>query len=352
MQKTDALGAGTNYNSEPNEIKMAIQNAVNVALFLHRSPDLDSLCSNIAMHTYLDSIKKPHTLFSIDKVPNAYDLMDTSFIKANEDPAKLDFSSFDLVIGIDMAAPSVSTQDKTFSYPELGLSNKKLLKINIDHHDNSFWGDINFSFPHRNSACSVLYSLFKEIGFTIDSQLANVMLLGHLADTGVFQNQLTSEDLRVSADLIDKGAQGSKLIWFLNFNLDYLAFKRRAYVLSKTTFDKDRNIAYSSLSLKENQDLGISPELDVDMNGKEVQDIRRIKGINFAMFFKEKSEKRVTVSFRSNNPDFDVSKIAVLLGGGGHKNAAAAMIPDSTLDEAIKYTLKVIDAYNERSLED
>jgi nanoRNase/pAp phosphatase (c-di-AMP/oligoRNAs hydrolase) len=118
VQKTDAHGTGTNYNSEPNEIKMAIKNAVNIALFLHRSPDLDSLCSNFAMHAYLESIKKPHTLFSIDRVPNAYELIDTSFIKANEDPAKLDFSPFDMVIGIDMAAPSVSTQDKNFKHPK------------------------------------------------------------------------------------------------------------------------------------------------------------------------------------------------------------------------------------------
>ncbi len=351
MHKIPAQETGTNYNSEPNEIKTAIQNSKNIALFLHRSPDLDSLCSNYAMHVYLESIKKPHTLFSLDKVPNSYDLFDTSFIKSNEDPAKLDFSPFDLVIGIDMGSPSVSTQEKSFSFPELGLNGEKLLKINIDHHDNSFWGDINYSFAHRNSACSILFTLFQAFGFEVKNNLANVLLLGHLADTGVFQNQLTSEDLRVSAELIDRGADGAKMIWYLNFNLDYLAFKRRAYVLSKTTMDRERNIAYSSLSIKENQDLGISPELDVDMNGKEVQDIRRIKGINFAMFFKEKSDNRVTVSFRSNNPEFDVSKIAVLLGGGGHKNAAAAMVPDSTLDEAIKYVLKVIDAYNERSLE-
>jgi oligoribonuclease NrnB/cAMP/cGMP phosphodiesterase (DHH superfamily) len=54
--------------------------------------------------------------------------------------------------------------------------------------------------------------------------------------------------------------------------------------------------------------------------------------IDFVMLWSKTPEKKYRINFRSNNPNIDVSKIAVMLGGGGHKQAAGAMINISPWD--------------------
>lgn len=332
-------------NPSVNQIKEAISNAKNILQILHRSPDLDCICSNFALHSYLKSINKKHSVFCVDKVDHVFDLFKADFVQSPFDPATINFSDYDLIVGLDLATESIVSKDKAFKYPP------HLKKINIDHHQGSSWGDINYVLNNRNSASSILYELLKEFNFNFDSTTLHALLLGYLADSGVFQYDLHAQDLRIAAELVDRGVNINKLIWYLNFNLEYKAFLRKRKVFDNTVLDNERNIAYSKISLEELTELGIDINGDTQLKGGDVEDIRKIKGINFAALFKEKPGNMVTVSFRSNNPDYDVSKIANYLGGGGHKNAAAAMLVDTSLDEAIKTTLKVIDRHTEHQVE-
>ena len=50
----------------------------------------------------------------------------------------------------------------------------------------------------------------------------------------------------------------------------------------------------------------------------------RTKGVKVGIFFRE-DKSEIKVSLRSN-VDFDVSKIAISMGGGGHKRAAGINI--------------------------
>ncbi len=66
---------------------------------------------------------------------------------------------------------------------------------------------------------------------------------------------------------------------------------------------------------------------------------RIVKETDFGMIMIEIKEKSLAISLRSRT-DFDVSKIAVALGGGGHKNAAGATIEGKEYNKAVEKALQ------------
>ena len=62
----------------------------------------------------------------------------------------------------------------------------------------------------------------------------------------------------------------------------------------------------------------------------------------------EEKKDFVTCSFRSRG-NFDISKIATELGGGGHKEAAGARIVGFSFDEAVKKVLDVARKYAKKT---
>lgn len=76
-----------------------------------------------------------------------------------------------------------------------------------------------------------------------------------------------------------------------------------------------------------------------------MNDLKRVRGWNLCFALVEQEQGTVGVGLRSReDSNYDVSKIAVALGGGGHKAAAGARIKGSIAEakakikEAIKKT--------------
>ncbi len=306
---------------------------------LHTGPDLDSLCSNYAMYQYLKNLGKSCDVFSYDALPNNFGLFDTKFIKVGVETSDIDFKGYDLFIGLDLGDLNMLSRLKDFQFPK----NLALKKINIDHHGNKKWGDINLIEEKRASTCLILYSLFAELNFKMDKNLKTALLLGYLFDSGIFHYKHNSEDLRIVADLIEERIDIDELIWSLNFNTDYDTFQYKVKVLSNVNYDTKRKIAWSKLSVMDKKELGG----ELTRNKKTigwVDTFKDIKGIKFAVMFNESEKGYVSVSFRSNQRDYDVSKLAKALGGGGHKSAAATVLRETNLEQAIKRTFEVIDS--------
>jgi phosphoesterase RecJ-like protein len=68
--------------------------------------------------------------------------------------------------------------------------------------------------------------------------------------------------------------------------------------------------------------------------------VRYIEGVEVAVLFREASGKCVKVSMRSKG-DFDVSRVALYFGGGGHQKASGCSM-DVSLDKAEEAVLAVI----------
>jgi phosphoesterase RecJ-like protein len=72
--------------------------------------------------------------------------------------------------------------------------------------------------------------------------------------------------------------------------------------------------------------------VDADLVAAEgfVEYIRSLRQVEVAIFFKERAGGQISVSLRSKG-DFDVSEVARLFGGGGHRKAAGCRFQDELL---------------------
>ena len=68
-----------------------------------------------------------------------------------------------------------------------------------------------------------------------------------------------------------------------------------------------------------------------------VNELLTIDGVRFAVLFKELDGDRTKLSFRSKG-NLDVNRLAGRFGGGGHTNAAGAIVPGG-LEETIRSVL-------------
>ena len=73
-----------------------------------------------------------------------------------------------------------------------------------------------------------------------------------------------------------------------------------------------------------------------------VEQVYAIKGLEIALFFRERDGKKIKVSFRSKG-GVDVNSLAAKFGGGGHRQAAGCILT-GTMGESVR---RVLEAINE-----
>ena len=289
------------------------------------------------MHSYLKSLGKDHTVINPDKdLPNNYSLFDTSFL-AQADPLTFDISEFDLLLGLDIAVESQVCNSKGFRF----ASNFK--RINIDHHENSEWGNTNLVLPKRFSTTSILYTFFQNIGYEPNLEVKTALVAGYLSDSGVFRHGVQSDDLRFITDMLDQGVDVYKLIWLREFSTEEEEFRVKVKVFDNVVIDREKNVAWSKLSLEDIKSLNLPSDKIPKAHIKESDSFKDIKGIKCAIMFKEKPEGYISVSLRSNKLGYNVSKIAQKFGGGGHIRSSGFILKGVSLDEAIKKVLSEVD---------
>jgi phosphoesterase RecJ-like protein len=89
------------------------------------------------------------------------------------------------------------------------------------------------------------------------------------------------------------------------------------------------------------QRLGLTPD-DYGGNSLAIQVCKAVVGWNVTAMLIETNPGEVKCSFRTRDQvEFDVSKVALALGGGGHKAAAGATVK-MPISEAVEHVEKVI----------
>jgi len=210
--------------------------------------------------------------------------------------------------------------------------------INIDHHPtNDLFGDYNYVEPRAGATAEIIYKLLKYLDVEITPEIADPLYAGIIKDTGSFLNSnTTSETMRITADLLDKGADVNKA------RINLIESKPREEVLllrqaiQHIDFSEDGKIAWMMLSYKEVKDIGA---LDIHPEGI-INYTRMIKGVEVGLLFRETSPGYVKVGFRSRGR-VDVSSLAAALGGGGHRQAAGAE-QEGSLEDVKERVLGVV----------
>ena len=302
-----------------NEIELKIKNSHNILIISHRRPDSDAIGSSLAIFFYLKSLGKNPTLFNIGPIPAYFDFL-PSISDVCSDEKILDHK-FDLVIALDLASMDHSgIDDKLF---------KDNYVINIDHHiSNNLFGDINLIDDRASSTCEIVYKFLIEVKSEITKNIATCLLCGILGDTGSFSNSATNANsIIIASQLIGRGAKIHKIDDQVNKNKSINGLRLWGKVLSRIRSDDNSEIAYTYIKEEEYREHQIEEEeLDGLTNFLNV-----IYDTKFVALFRI-GPNFTRVGLRTIRNDIDLSAIAKVNGGGGHKKAAGFTLPH-TLDE-------------------
>lgn len=214
----------------------------------------------------------------------------------------------------------------------------------VDHHGtNTLFGTYNWVDTKFGSTAQMVLRINNELGVEYDEQLATINLMGIATDTGFFRYSNADETaFSDAAKLVFYGGK-MHLISRIFENKRLEQFKLFSTMIDHIKMELESQIVYSYLS-KEDYERNNCTE---DDSTGFVGELRSIEGVELAIFLSEYEKGEVHVSFRSKDW-FDCSRLAVLLGGGGHPRAAGCTLKgnlDVIMEEIVREAKTMFNTY-------
>jgi phosphoesterase RecJ-like protein len=221
------------------------------------------------------------------------------------------------------------------------LDDLMTVDINIDHHpDNAGFASLNLVNNSAVSTTEILANLFELWGLELNIEIASNLLGGLITDTIGFKTENMQPDaLRLAADLFESGAD---LPGLYHHAVSARTFEAARYIgAGLVQTNRQNGLVWTVLSLKDRKEANYNGRDDADL----VNILSAIDSAEVALIFVEQHEREVKVSWRTRNPQVDVSRVAHHYGGGGHRAAAGAMIRGTLTDvqsDVVETTLELL----------
>ena len=168
-------------------------------------------------------------------------------------------------------------------------------------------------------SAQIIYDVIRKAKFNIDQDIIDLLTLAIITDTGNFKFVRHSDVLIDAAQLVDAGADMTRLVNLLN-NKDKKTVLVESKAVSNAEFFMKGRLALATIRNDDYKKLDGRGELVLSL-------LAQIHGVQYVVLLKEQKEDRIGISFRSRkNP---INKIAENFGGGGHLCAAGAVVQDS-----------------------
>ena len=280
----------------------------------HENPDGDALGSLIAMTFALRELGKEATMYLFGEVPipREYEFMDFTGLVRGPNPD----SSDSVVVALDCA-------NERRLGPETALLEKAKLVVDIDHHhDNSRFGKVNLIVGHASSTGEILADVFKAVGAELTPEIAEALYIAVVTDTGRFQYaNTTAKALRLAAELVEAGADVHRVFQGVYENVAFAKLKLVARALENAEVFEGGRVIVSHL---EREDFAAAGAEEPYSEGI-IDYLRAVEGAELAALIREPPTANGPthrISLRTTEADLDVSAIARLSGGGGHRQAA------------------------------
>ena len=318
-----------------------IKKANSILLHCHPHSDPDSVGSVLAMKFALEQLGKKVTAIQGDnEIPEAFAFPGVETI-IKKSYGEIDTKEFDLFIILDSSTSEMISFKTPVVFPE------SMKTIVIDHHiNNAGYGSLNCVDASYPATAQILFDLLKEMGIKLDHDMAINLFMGIYTDTGGFKySAVTSATFAAASELASLAPDFSKTISIMENSNTMEKFTYISLALgSLKTYFSDR-FAIASVTKSQFDSAHLDGE---NYSPSEVSGLlRSVKNFDISICLIESAEGKVRMSSRSKDPvKFDVSKLAVALGGGGHKSAAGATI-NLAMPEAIEKVVKTAkELYN------
>jgi phosphoesterase RecJ-like protein len=194
--------------------------------------------------------------------------------------------------------------------------------VNIDHHhDNTRFGDVDLVVADASSTGEVLVDVIDALGVERTPALAEALYTAIVTDTGRFQySNTTPKALRAAAALLEDGASVTRVFQGVYESLAFARLQLLGAALQHATLHEDGRVVIAHLTRADFAAVGAE---EPDSEGI-IDHLRAVHGTELAALIRElpSGGKACKVSLRSSTDALDVSAIARLSGGGGHRQAA------------------------------
>jgi bifunctional oligoribonuclease and PAP phosphatase NrnA len=316
--------------STTEQIVKAIEQSNSFVVHCHTSPDPDTIGSVLAIKLGLESIGKVVHAYCEDEIIRV-----ARFLPASDEIQKMSLREaltykHDIYLCLDTAKWELGTHGSV--RPDSPI-------INIDHHpDNSIKAKYSLIQPESASTAQIILEILLLLKIEITDEIATCLLFGILGDTSVFQNTNTNSKCFADAQyLIDRGANYHECVMHLTRSSVPADMRSWGVLLQNLKMSEDNRFGWLTLNHDQYKSLEGDTKIGVMANSYA----GRIDGTLFGAVIIEKDKDITKGSLRSRVPGFDVSKIAHLLGGGGHP-ASSSFLIEEPLELAEQKFLKAV----------
>jgi len=301
----------------------ALDKAKKVLIMTHARPDGDALGSSSALVNHCLARNIEAVVFCADPVPEQYDFL-SGCERFTTDKAVFD-RDFDLYIVLDCGGLNQTGVEEL-----LAAKKRRPPMVCFDHHlVNDGYADINVVDPQASSASEVLYRFLIWTGADIDSRIATCLLTGIYFDTTAFTNSGTNRvALEAAADLLRRGADANLITERIFRSRSVASLRLFGAAMARLKHHEELGVASTALFLE---------DMPPGREQESTQDLYDLLGgildAGVILVLKELPGGLVRGSFRAA-ADVDVSAVAKMLGGGGHKKAAGFTVAGRIVETA------------------
>jgi len=312
------------------ELSEILDHFTQITIVTHINPDADTLGTGLGIYNLLrqDRSKKIEIVNVSKELPDYLD-----FLPGYKNIKKRADFDGSLIISCDCG-----------SADRLGMDISGRSVINIDHHaSNERYGTLNVVVPGAASASEVAYKLFRNI-MPIDKRTATCFYTALFSDTRHFTtSSVNAEVFAVAKALVDLGARPDEVAYHFTQRRSLASLRLLEKALSHLQLHSNAKVASMYVTRDEIKATGARIP---DMEGivEYARSLATVEIGIFAMALKD----GIRVSLRSKK--VDVSRVAKMFGGGGHKVAAGFTLKQCGIDESIDtilVTIKELGILNE-----
>ncbi|MEX0700739.1 MAG: bifunctional oligoribonuclease/PAP phosphatase NrnA [Planctomycetales bacterium] len=286
----------------------------------HVRPDADALGSELALARMLESQGKSVRIVNPSDAPASLAFLDSGgrVLKFGQGITAAEVQDADVHVILDTSSWSQLQSLGT------AIRESPARKVVIDHHvSRDDLGAVEFKDTRSEATGALVLQMAEALGLPIDDDSATYLFCAIATDTGWFRfPSTTSGTMRAAARLIDLGAEPHAIYRALYEQRPPARLKLAGRVLSRVELACDGRLAYTWVEWNDFVETGARPVDTEDL----VNECLMIAGTQVAFIAVEQIDRRIKVSLRSRTGT-DVAAVAERFGGGGHKQAAGAILP-------------------------
>ena len=316
-------------NDSIDAARQAIRDSDRILVVSHIRPDGDAVGSVLGLGLALLAIGKDVQMVLRDGVPKPFRHL-TGVERVTQNVTH----SFDCSIVVD-CSDLVRTGNV--------IDSNTIPDINIDHHNTNLnFANINLVDSAATATTEILARLLPTWELPLHLPVAEALLTGLITDTLGFRvPSMSPETLRIAANLFEIGADLPTLYTKALLTRSFRA--ARFWGTGLTALKLENRLIWTRLTLADRDYANYPGKDDADL----INVLQTIEDADIFLIFVDQTDDRVKVSWRARK-GFDVSKIAVQFGGGGHKPAAGAEIQgniDTIIDEVLDATRSLLNGH-------